>query len=420
MNRVRQAVDEHLEHSRRYFLGLGAAGAAGLATSSLWAEDGAGEDALRRLIAELEYLTPPLEFRSVERGNPLPYKLPPEKRREVGMERETWKLEVVPDKDTPAIVRNPLSVESGNPFTFDDLMKMARTRAVRFLKLMTCNNIGRPLGMGLWEGVPLRHVVWKARPESHVRRAFYYGYHNDAPEQMFRSSLSIGRVLEDPPGMHPVILAYKLNGKLLSGVRGGPVRLIVPEAYGFKSVKWLTHVVLTDLYHANDTYATQSPNDIDSKMKTFARFLHRPPEAKSGTPIPLTGMAQVGMSGLRRIQYWVCPSSTELPQNDPHLTTAPWKDAAILPAPTSWGGGLPEDRLPANVRGFDPGTGEARRWPLPYAMAHWAVLLDGLPAGEHDVRCRTIDANGVAQPMPRPFRKSGRNAIDVLSIMVKA
>ena len=44
---------------------------------------------------------------------------------------------------------------------------------------------------------------------------------------MFRSSLPIGRVLEDPPGDHPVILCYKLNNQWLSGERGGPVRMIV-------------------------------------------------------------------------------------------------------------------------------------------------------------------------------------------------
>jgi len=60
-------------------------------------------------------------------------------------------------------------------------------------------------------------------------------------------------VLEDPPGEYPVLLAYKLNGEFLSGRRGGPVRMIVPEAYGFKSVKWLQRVVLTDLPAANDT-----------------------------------------------------------------------------------------------------------------------------------------------------------------------
>jgi hypothetical protein len=44
-------------------------------------------------IASFGYLTPQAEFGDVERGNPLPYTLPPERRREVGLERETWGLE---------------------------------------------------------------------------------------------------------------------------------------------------------------------------------------------------------------------------------------------------------------------------------------------------------------------------------------
>ena len=141
------------------------------------------------------------------------------------------------------------------------------------------------------------------------------------------------------PGANQLeFVAFKLNGELLSGARGGPVRLIVPDAYGFKSVKWLTHIVLTDLFHANDSYATMSPNDIDSAMKTFARFVHRPKRARAGQPIPLTGMAQVGMSGLQKVQYWVRPAGDPLPSDDPWLTRAPWKDADILPPPTRWGG----------------------------------------------------------------------------------
>ncbi len=420
MNRLERVVEAHIELSRRYFLQLGAASAAGLALSPLWAQGGERDAALAELIRGLEYLTPPLEFRSVERGDPLPYTLPLEKRREVGLERETWKLEVIADPSTPTEVENPLSRERGTAFTFDALMEMAKTTTVRFLKIMTCNNIGQPLGMGLWEGVPLKHVIWKARPISGVRRVFYYGYHNDDPDQMFRGSLPIGRVLEEPPTFHPVILAYRLNGEFLPGVRGGPVRLIVPEAYGFKSVKWLTHVVLSDLYHANDTYATLSPNDIDSTMKTFARFLHRPERVMAGQPIPLTGMAQVGMSGLTRVQYWVTASATELPKDDPYFTTAPWKDAEILPAPERWGGGLPDGRLPPGVEGFDAATGRPEHWPMRFAMAHWAALAEPLSPGRHDIRCRTIDQRGIAQPLPRPFSKSGRNAIEVLTVTVEA
>ena len=415
----RNVAQEHVDISRRYFLRLGVAGFAALQAAPLWAGGAGATEELERLVRELEYLTPAAEFRPVERGDPLPYKLPLEKRLEVGLERETWKLEVIPDADTPAKVKNPLTAEDGTAFTFADLVELGKTKAVRFLKIMTCNNIGAPLGVGLWEGVPLRDVVWLAKPKQRVRRLFYYGYHNDDPKQMFRSSLPIGRVLEDPPGMLPVILAYKLNGDWLTGVRGGPVRMVVPEAYGFKSVKWLTHVVLTDLYHANDTYATMAPNDVDSKMKTFARFLHRPETAAANTAIPLTGLAQVGMSGIARVEYSVAPHGTEVPADDPYLTRLPWKTAELLPQPAAWGGDLPDGELQKGVLGFEPGTQKAERWPLRYSMAHWAVLAEGLAAGKWTLRCRTVDANGSAQPMPRPFAMAGRNKLDAFDLEVK-
>ena len=59
----------------------------------------------------------------------------------------------------------------------------------------------------------------------------------------------------------------------------------------------------------------------------------------------------------------------------------------------------------------NPATGQPYLWPIRYALVHWAALLPALPAGEYEVCCRTIDANGIAQPMPRPWPKTGMNAI---------
>ena len=54
------------------------------------------------------------------------------------------------------------------------------------------------------------------------------------------------------------------------------------------------------------------------------------------------------------------------------------------------------------------------------AKAHWAVLLPGRPAGAYTLRVRTVDAKGQAQPMPRPFKKSGRCDIEEVKLTVKA
>ena len=297
-------------------------------------------------------------------------------------------------------------------------MRLAETKAVRFAKVMTCLNLGCPLGTGIWEGVPLRDVLWLTQPVENLRRVFYYGYHNDEPSQMFRSSLPASRVLEDPFDLPPVILCYKLNGAWLSPQRGGPVRVVVPEAYGFKSIKWLTTVVLSNLFHANDTYANGN-NDVDSPLKTFAATLNAPTDLKPNEPFAITGYAQVGISGLSKVQVWLHNDAVEYPADDKYFTLAPWVDAEILPPPKSWGGGIPGDRIPQSTQGFGRETGAPNSWPLRLAKAHWAVLMPGLPPGEYTLRCRTIDEKLHAQPMPRPFQKSGHAAIEHMVVQVK-
>jgi DMSO/TMAO reductase YedYZ molybdopterin-dependent catalytic subunit len=370
-------------------------------------------------ITEHGYLTPQPEWGVVERGNPLPYTLPPERRREVGLDPETWRLEVGVDPETDAEIESPLSLD------FESLLELGRREGVRLLKGVTCNNIGEPLGMGLWEGVPLRVLIWMTRPQRNIRRVVYWGYHNDDPAQMFRSSLPLGRVLEEPPGDLPVLVAYRLNGELISGQRGGPVRMLVPEAYGFKSVKWLQRVELTNHYAANDTYQSGN-NDLDSPMKTFARFSHVPSSVAglvstspldvdprtacsvpADTAFEVAGIAQVGVSGLARVDWWVRDADDDWDAAaDPYTTRGDWRPAELLPPP-------PERetmRLSTRV--------QREEWPLRFTFAHWRAALPPLKPGKYELRCRSVDLNGIAQPMPRPFPKSGRSEIQrvVLSV----
>ena len=420
MDHRHRLLQEHRDVTRRYFLELGAAGVVGLGCAPLWAQDAQSDWLLADAIAKLEYLTPEAVFAGGGRGNPPPFKLTPEQRREAGLDRDTWQLEVIADPSSDVRIEKPLSKALGTALTWAGLMALAEKHAVRYMKVMTCLNVDKVFGMGLWEGVPLRQVVWMTRPTANLRRVWYHGYHVDPakPGPGFQSSLSINRVLEDPPGEEPVILAYKMNGDWLAPKRGGPVRLVVPDGYGFKSIKWLQRVLLTNNPDPNDTYAGQN-NDVDSTMKTFARFATAPQKLKAAQSAALTGVAQVGMSGLSKVQYCLLPEGKSASPNDPYLTQANWQDAKILPPPEKWGGGLPDGPLPPMPRQFDA-QGRPRNWPMRYAIAHWAALLTAPGAGQYELCCRTIDANGVAQPMPRPLPKSGRNEIQRLPLSVEA
>ena len=80
------------------------------------------------------------------------------------MERDTWQLEVIADPQSDVKIERPLSKELGTALDWQGLMRLAEKHAVRYMKAMTCLNVDRVFGMGLWEGVPLREVIWLTRP----------------------------------------------------------------------------------------------------------------------------------------------------------------------------------------------------------------------------------------------------------------
>ncbi len=414
-------LTEHDRLTRRYFVNLGLVGclASQFQSEVLAAADEKPKPRVKPDKAGARpdpYFTSNSDFRDVSRGSPLPHTLSEEKKQAAGMTRETWKLEVISDPDHPAKIGKPLTKADNTALDFNTLLKLGEKHAVRFPKVMTCLNIGCPLGMGLWEGVPLREVFWLTQPKENIRRVFFYGFHNNDPKQIFRSSLPLGRVLEDPYDLPPVILCYKLNGEWLDSERGGPVRIVVPEAYGFKSIKWLSHLVFTNLFYANDTYGEQN-NDVDSSLKTFSATLSIPATVKAGEAIPVSGYAQVGISGLSKVQVSVESNSVAKPMNDPNFLQSAWMDAKILEAPKKWDS-LKDGKIPSNTHGFDE-KGVPKVWPMRLTNAHWAAVLPPLKPGQYTFHSRTIDEKGNAQPLPRPFRKSGHATIESIFITVK-
>ena len=99
-------LDEHATLTRRYFLRCGTAGFAALGSLPLLADSSARNPQLQKALDDLEtWLTRPDDFEDVSRGKPKPHSLPVEKKKEVGLTRNTWKLEVVSDPKNPARVR---------------------------------------------------------------------------------------------------------------------------------------------------------------------------------------------------------------------------------------------------------------------------------------------------------------------------
>jgi DMSO/TMAO reductase YedYZ molybdopterin-dependent catalytic subunit len=366
------------------------------------------------------FLTNPPDFRDVSRGNPRPYTLTGEALVRARLTPETWRLEI--DTDGSTTLQTPRTLAAASALDLPALERLGRQHGRKFLKAMQCLNIAQPLGQGLWEGVPLREIVKLVGRVTNLRRVYYWGFHNNDPRQLFQSSLSYTQVMEAPPWDLGPFVAYRLNGRPIPLVRGGPVRMIVPWAHGFKSIKWLQRIVLTNDYRANDTYAAGN-NDPESHLKTAAYLDPGPEVFRPGQPVVITGTVMVGLSGLRRVEYWLRPDTGrhgQLADDDPAWRTARWLPCAVEPPPREWGAALGEGVRPGEVWGFDPRAGRPKEWPLRFSWGLWSVTLPRLVPGTYEFRARAVDRNDFAQPEPRPYPKSGRNEVQCRQLTVLA
>lgn len=86
-----------------------------------------------------------------------------------------------------------------------------------------------------WEGVRFREIAEKVRPRPSASHALV-----EAPSG-YTANLPLEALTEDD-----VLFAWSHNGEPLPPEHGGPLRLVVPKRYGWKSVKWAVRVRFLD------------------------------------------------------------------------------------------------------------------------------------------------------------------------------
>ena len=87
-----------------------------------------------------------------------------------------------------------------------------------------------------WTGLPLAHVL---ETVGTLAQARYVAYFSMQPGRWDSIDINEAR--------HPqTLLTYGMNGAELPVPHGGPLRLRVPRQLGYKSVKWITRLTVTD------------------------------------------------------------------------------------------------------------------------------------------------------------------------------
>ncbi|WP_052668310.1 molybdopterin-dependent oxidoreductase [Nitriliruptor alkaliphilus] len=86
-----------------------------------------------------------------------------------------------------------------------------------------------------WEGVRLVDLIGLAGPRPEATHLLASGH------PAYSANLAL-----EAAGAADVVVAWSHDGVLLDRAHGGPIRLVVPARYGWKSVKWLTELRLLD------------------------------------------------------------------------------------------------------------------------------------------------------------------------------
>jgi DMSO/TMAO reductase YedYZ molybdopterin-dependent catalytic subunit len=87
-----------------------------------------------------------------------------------------------------------------------------------------------------WIGVPLSHVLGLVGVAPAARYVVYFSIDSDWWDSMDMAD-----------ALHPqTFLAYGMNGADLPVGHGGPLRMRVPRQLGYKNVKFITHLTVTD------------------------------------------------------------------------------------------------------------------------------------------------------------------------------
>jgi DMSO/TMAO reductase YedYZ molybdopterin-dependent catalytic subunit len=87
----------------------------------------------------------------------------------------------------------------------------------------------------VWRGVPVRDVIAPARPDPEG------GFVVFRDDRDYSATLSMDYVLGGEP-----ILAWEVNGRPLPREHGWPLRVVAPGKYGYKWVKWVTEIEVSD------------------------------------------------------------------------------------------------------------------------------------------------------------------------------
>jgi DMSO/TMAO reductase YedYZ molybdopterin-dependent catalytic subunit len=121
-------------------------------------------------------------------------------------------------------------VNSQKTYTYDEVIKHQNYQKIIPLDCVEGWSVNI-----LWEGVLVRDLIKEAGVDPKTKTVIFYA------QDGYSTSFPLNYLLEND-----ILLAYKMNGLVLSPERGFPFELVAEGKWGYKWVKWITKIELSD------------------------------------------------------------------------------------------------------------------------------------------------------------------------------
>ena len=116
-------------------------------------------------------------------------------------------------------------------YTYDDVINNHQL----FEKVVTLHCVEGWDVTILWEGVLVKDLIEEAGVDSRAKVVIFYAYDG------YSTSLPLDYVVDND-----ILMAYKMNGVVLPPERGFPFQLVAESKLGYKWIKWVTEIELSD------------------------------------------------------------------------------------------------------------------------------------------------------------------------------
>jgi len=135
------------------------------------------------------------------------------------VDKKSYRLKII------GLVENPII------YTYNDVISSNE----HYKKVVTLNCVEGWSAKILWEGVLVRDLINPAQIQPSANTVIFHAYDG------YTTSFPLEYIMNND-----ILMAYKMNDATLPPERGFPFQLVAESKWGYKWIKWITEIELSD------------------------------------------------------------------------------------------------------------------------------------------------------------------------------